>query len=99
MENSEVKDLKRSRYQFKLYICSKSVSSRLAQNRIISILKNFLAGNYNLEIINISQNPEVGEAKKISATPTLVKIFPLPKQKLIGDLNNREKLLKWFNFS
>jgi circadian clock protein KaiB len=45
------------------------------------------------EIIDILENPEIAEQEKILATPTLVKRFPAPVRKVIGDLSQREKVL------
>jgi circadian clock protein KaiB len=52
-----------------------------------------LAGRYDLEVIDIYQNPILVRDEQILAAPTLVKKLPLPLRKLIGNLSNRDRVL------
>ena len=66
-------------------------------NTAISNLKRIceqeLQGQYDLEIIDVLQFPDVAEDEKILATPTLIKSLPPPLRRVIGDLSNKEKVL------
>ena len=53
----------------------------------------FLAGRYDLEVIDIYQQPAEATARQIIAAPTLVKELPLPLKRLIGNLSDREKMI------
>ena len=57
------------------------------------ICEQELEGQYELEIIDVLEFPEMAEDEKILATPTLIKSLPLPLRRVIGDLSNTEKVL------
>ena len=57
------------------------------------ICEQELGGQYDLEIIDVLQFPDVAEEEKILATPTLIKSLPLPLRRVIGDLSDKEKVL------
>lgn len=57
------------------------------------ICEQELGGQYDLEIIDVLQFPDVAEDEKILATPTLIKSLPLPLRRVIGDLSDKEKVL------
>ncbi|HEY9871988.1 MAG TPA: circadian clock KaiB family protein, partial [Candidatus Obscuribacterales bacterium] len=50
--------------------------------------------SYTLKVIDIFKHPEQAEANHISATPTLVRVWPEPVRRIVGDLENFEKVLK-----
>jgi circadian clock protein KaiB len=52
-----------------------------------------LQGRYELEVVDIYQNPALAEEEQIIATPTLVKQLPLPLRRIIGDFSDREHVL------
>lgn len=60
---------------------------------IKKIINENLDGNYDLEIIDIAQNPEEIEEENIMATPTIIKKFPLPEKKIIGEVHKVETVL------
>ena len=72
-----------------------SASSRtaIAIANLRRICEDELAGQYELEIIDVLEFPDVAEVEKILATPTLIKSLPLPLRRVIGDLSNTEKVL------
>ena len=76
------------KYLFKLFVTGQN--SRAA--RAIANLKKFgdeeLKGDYQLTIIDVLESPQVAEAHKILATPTLIKEAPAPVRRIIGDLSN-----------
>ena len=57
------------------------------------ICEQELEGQYDLEIIDVLEFPELAEDEKILATPTLIKSLPLPLRRVIGDLSDTEKVL------
>jgi circadian clock protein KaiB len=58
-----------------------------------NICETYLLGRYELEIIDIYQQPIFAKEGQIVAAPTLVKELPLPLRKFIGDLSQTEKIL------
>jgi circadian clock protein KaiB len=57
------------------------------------ICEQELPGQYDLEIIDVLEFPELAEDERILATPTLIKSLPLPLRRVIGDLSDTEKVL------
>lgn len=83
------------KYLLKLYVSE--MSSALEQAiRILAELFEERAGglSYELQVIDIHQEPSRAEEARLLATPTLIKEAPLPMRRLIGDLSNREKLIQ-----
>ena len=61
------------------------------------ICEENLKGQYDLEVVDIYQNPEATRELQIVATPTLVKLLPEPLRRIIGDLSNEERVLAGLN--
>ncbi len=58
------------------------------------ILESYLKGQYELEIVDIHQQPELAQQDNISALPVLVKTSPVPKRLLVGDMSDKGKVLR-----
>ncbi|MBD3168931.1 MAG: circadian clock protein KaiB [candidate division Zixibacteria bacterium] len=82
--------------KLKLYTVGNTVRSKRAISNLRRLCDGELKGNCIYEIIDIIDNPEVAEKEKIVATPALVKVFPLPARRIIGDLSDSEKVLGVF---
>lgn len=80
-------------YHLKLFITGESANSKRAVNNIEAICEALLAGRYTLEIIDILQAPQAAETEKIIATPTLLKIAPLPGCRIVGDLSDKKAVI------
>lgn len=75
------------RFVLKLYISGMTLRSRQAIDNLQKLCEEHLAGRYELEIIDIYQQPALAKAAQIIAAPTLVRNLPLPEQRVIGDLS------------
>ena len=84
------------KYVFQLFVTGMSPNSAHAIVNIKAICEQYLKGGYELEIIDIYQQPAMALSENIIAIPVLIKKFPLPKARLIGDLSNIEKVLNLF---
>jgi circadian clock protein KaiB len=82
-----------SKYLLKLYVTGTSASTNVAIANLRRICEQDLKGRYELEIIDVLEFPQIAEAEKILATPTLIKELPLPLRRMIGDLSDRDKVL------
>ena len=80
-------------YVLKLYITGQSSLSSASVRNLLRACQSYLQGRYDIQIIDICQQPELARAAQIIATPTLVKARPAPMRKLIGDLSSQEQLL------
>lgn len=80
-------------YELRLYVTGATPRSTRAIANIRNICEEHLAGRYDLEVIDVYQQPDLARSERIVAAPTLVKRFPLPVRKLFGDLSDKEKVL------
>ncbi|MBI4626940.1 MAG: thiol-disulfide isomerase [Verrucomicrobia bacterium] len=76
------------RYFLRLYVAGATARSRQALRRVYQLCEAELKDNYDLEVIDVYQQPELARGNQIVATPTLVKEFPLPVRRFIGSLLN-----------
>ena len=83
----------RVRYGLRLFVTGTTPKSARAIRNIRAICDDNLPGQYDLEIIDIYQNPEYLVTEQIAVTPTLVKRYPLPLKKLIGDLSDTARVM------
>ncbi|AEV99512.1 circadian clock protein KaiB [Niastella koreensis] len=81
-------------YVFRLYVTGASPNSSRAIINIKEICEIYLKDRYTLEIIDVYQQPMLAKSEQIVALPLLVKVSPAPTRKLIGDLADKEKVLK-----
>ena len=77
----------------KLYVTGRSPRSEQAFANLKAICEQKLSGQYEIEVIDVLERPQLAEDERILATPTLIKLLPLPLRRLIGDLSNKEKVL------
>jgi circadian clock protein KaiB len=81
------------RYVLRLYIAGLTPRSTKAIQNIRKICEEHLEGRYDLQVIDIYQQPVLAEGEQIIAAPTLVKQLPLPLRRFIGDMSNTERIL------
>ena len=80
-------------YVLRLYIAGLSNRSRRALTNIKKVCEERLKGRYELQVVDLYQQPEAGRQDQILAIPTLVKTLPLPLRHLLGDLSDEEKVV------
>jgi circadian clock protein KaiB len=76
-----------------LFVTGASSRTGTAIANLRRICEQELEGQYDLEIIDVLEYPDLAEDEKILATPTLIKSLPLPLRRVIGDLSDKEKVL------
>ena len=84
---------KRKKTVLKLYIAGTSDRSVRAIQNAKEICDEHLAGAYELDVIDIFQQPKLAKDDQILAVPTLIKKLPLPLRRFIGDLSDRDVVL------
>ncbi len=80
-------------YVLKLYVTGKTPRSTQAVENVRAICDEYLEGRYDLEVIDIYQQPALLAGEQIIAAPTLVKKLPLPVRRLVGEMSNRGRVL------
>ncbi len=81
-------------FTLKLFITGASPNSARAISNIKNICELYLAKNYDLEIIDVYQQPLKARDEQMIALPMLIKSLPLPLKRLIGDMSDTAKVLK-----
>ena len=81
------------RYVLRLYVTGMTPRSARAVKNLRAICDEYLDGRYDLEVIDIYQQPFLTNGEQIIAAPTLIKKLPLPMRRSHGDLSNRERVL------
>ena len=81
------------RYVLRLYVTGMTPRAKEAIRNIKKICEEELRGRYELEVIDIYQQPELAKKEQIIAAPTLIRKLPLPLRRLVGDMSNREKVI------
>jgi circadian clock protein KaiB len=81
------------RYLLKLYVSGMTPRSTRAVECVRKICEQHFAGRYDLEVVDIYQQPHLARDDQIVAAPTLVKCRPLPMRRVIGDLSSIDRVL------
>ena len=76
------------KYVLRLFVAGATARSRQAVLRVRQLCEAELKGNCALEVIDIYQQPNLARGNQIVATPTLIRVFPRPVRRFIGNLAN-----------
>ena len=83
----------KEKYVLRLYVSGLTPRSQAAIKNIKKICDEHLRGRYDLEVIDVYQNPVLAKGEQIIAAPTLIKKLPFPLRRFIGDLSDSERIL------
>ncbi len=86
-------EAQRERYVLRLYVAGITPRSEQAIRMVTAICEEHLEGRYELEVIDIYQQPTLAKGEQIIAAPTLVKKLPAPLRRFIGSMADKEKIL------
>ena len=92
-----VNNASKEKYVLRLFITGMTPNSKRAVENIKTICEEYLQGRYELQVVDIYQQPSLAENEQIIAAPTLIKMLPPPLKRLIGDMSNTEKVLQGLN--
>ena len=82
-----------NRWELRLYVAGKTAKSVAAMENLQRICEEHLAGQYEIEIVDLLVHPQLAQGDQIVAIPTLVRKLPQPIRKVIGDLSNTDRTL------
>lgn len=88
-----VAGLAQPKYVFRLYVAGNTARSRHAITNVREICERYLAGNYELDVVDVYQQPEITKSADVIALPTLIKELPFPRKKFVGDMSNTERIV------
>ena len=80
-------------YLLRLYVTGSTPRSTKAIENIRKICDTHLKDRFELEVVDIYQNPAAAREGQVIAAPTLVKLLPEPLRRVIGDLSDHERVL------
>ena len=80
-------------WQLRLYVAGESPKSVEAYYNLKKLCEEHLAGRYEIEVIDLVEQPALARSHDIIAIPTLVRQLPHPLRKIIGDLSNTQGVL------
>lgn len=81
-------------YVFRLYVTGASPNSLRAISNTKNFCEEYFKNDYELEVIDVYQKPQVAKEENIIALPLLVKKHPLPERRMIGDMSEMDRVLK-----
>jgi circadian clock protein KaiB len=82
-----------TRYALRLYITGQTPRSRQSVENLRALCDKYLPGQFDLEVVDIYQQPAMAAAGQIIAAPTLIKSMPLPLRRLVGDFSDQNRVI------
>jgi len=89
----QTEDTDDDRWNLRLYVAGQTPRSISAFKNLKDICEEYLKGKYQIEVVDLMENPTLARGDQILAIPTLVRKLPQPIRKIIGDLSNTERVL------
>ncbi len=80
-------------WTLKLYVAGETGRSMVALRNLRTFCEEHLAGQYEIEVIDLIKHPQLAAGDQILAIPTLVRRLPTPIKKIVGDLSRTERVL------
>lgn len=80
-------------WKLRLYIAGQTPRSVTAFANLQRLCEEYLPGRYQIEVIDLMENPQLAAGDQIVAIPTLVRKLPEPLRRIVGDLSNTERTL------
>ena len=81
------------RYILRLYITGQTPRSLRSIENLRRLCERYLKGRFDLQIIDIYQQPALAAEGQIIAAPTLIKTMPLPLRRLVGDFSDQKRVV------
>ncbi len=78
-------------YSFRLYVAGQTERSQAAEANLRALCESRLPGGYQLEVVDATEQPGLAEEQRILATPTVLRLAPLPQRRVIGDLSDHQR--------
>jgi circadian clock protein KaiB len=83
-----------SKFHFRLYVAGESPNSVQATANLQALCREHLPGQHEIEILDVVKHPKRALEDNILLTPTLVKLFPKPASRIIGNLSNTQTVMQ-----
>lgn len=83
----------KQKYLLRLFVTGQTPRSVKSIENLKRLCERYLKGRYELEVIDIYQQPGLASEDQIIAAPTLIKKLPLPLRRLVGDFSNQDRVV------
>jgi circadian clock protein KaiB len=90
---ARVRKKKKHRYALRLYITGQTPRSLQSVENLRTLCDKYIPGQFDLEVVDIYQQPAMAAAGQIIAAPTLIKSMPLPLRRLVGDFSDSTRVI------
>lgn len=97
MDNAVSVPSQPEKFILKLYVAGQTPRSQAAMGNLRRLCEEYLPGRYELQVVDLVQNPKLARTDQILAIPTLVRSLPTPIARIIGDLSDTEQVLMGLN--
>lgn len=91
--STQLNEVSNQTWELRLYVAGQTPKCITALSNLKMICDEYIPGQYQLEVIDLLENPRLAREHQILAIPTLVRKLPEPLRKIIGDLSNKERVL------
>jgi circadian clock protein KaiB len=81
------------KFILRLYVAGSTPQSSRAITNIKTICETHLKERYDLTVVDLYEQKEQAHADQIMVAPTLIRQWPLPERRLLGDLSQIEHVL------
>ncbi|TDC92623.1 circadian clock protein KaiB [Saccharopolyspora aridisoli] len=78
-------------FTFRLFVVGQTERSQAAKMNLRAVCEHRVPGRYEIEVVDVAEQPELAGELRILATPTVVRIAPLPQRRVIGDLSDNRR--------
>lgn len=82
------------RFRFRLYVAGQTLRSEHAVANLRRICDQALSGDYDLQVVDVLEQPHLAEENHVLITPTVIKELPPPTRRVFGDLNDAQRVLQ-----
>jgi circadian clock protein KaiB len=86
-------------FVLRLYVTGTTARSTRVIANLRELCEQHLPGRYDLQVVDVYQQPELAAREQLVAVPTLIRQLPLPLRRLVGDLSNRQRVLAGLDLS
>lgn len=83
----------KEKYLLRLFVTGQTPRSVRSIDNLKRLCERHLKGRYELEVVDIYQQPDLATENQIIAAPTLIKRLPLPLRRLVGDFSNQDRVV------
>jgi len=86
-------------YVLRLFVSGDNAATERALEKVHNLLEQGLCAPYTLKVIDVLKHPEQAELNQVSATPTLLRVLPQPVKRIVGNLEDLERVLQIITMS